>query len=463
MKKEDLYESIAWLEDDLLLRSEMQTAGQPVYRVRKWAAAAACFCLIAVAGIGAAALRQNAGKGAGNPNHFPGQTSAVPGGAQSESEQLAGAQQEEAEAESIQAADAQLEQGTQTADVQAAQDAQAGNWTLAFNTAEGYLAVDRALAKGNLMFTEELTRAESEAVFPDQEGGTGYGTACFDQSGKLLCVSRSMETNGITYDTALYPEGGALDEECYVLPEEPVVSFCNGIEVTAYEYRINDETLLELSFEWSGADVRISARMDTAKADMAKEEINRLLAGYVLAESIDLSQITPNEIPELKDEKLTYAQALEDPDFGAYMLREIPAGFSEETFGRYKDQNSDYLRGLWYQGMREISWKVSRLDASARSRMTAAADTVNYDLALYPIPRAESVPDELREIVDNPVFAIEELTLEIVQKRAYKVNDSGDVDGYRMDFSVCYGDVVVEVYVKGLEPEAVYEMLKSVW
>lgn len=453
MRKEDLYESIAWLDDDLLLRSEMQKNKQTISHFGKWAAAAACFCVIAAAGIGVSAFRQGAGQGAGNPNpdDFPGQTSVAPGGTQPETVQIVDVESEEIESGNVQAADTQQPQENQT-----------GNWTLVFNTAESYLESDGALAKGNLMFTEGLTRAESEAAFPKQEGGTDYGTACFDKSGKLLCVSLNTEKNGITYRTALYPEGGSLSEQCYVFQEEPVISCCNGIEVTAYECLINDEMLLELSFEWSGATVCISTCMDAAKTDMAKEELNCLLAGYVLAESFDLSQITPDEIPELKDEELTYAQALIDPDFGAYMLQEIPAGFSEGTFNRYKDQNSDYLRGWWYQGMREVSWKVSKLDASARSRMTSVADTVNYDLALYPIPRADSVPDELREIVDNPVFAIEELTLETVQKRAYKVDDSGDVDGYRMNFSVCYGDIVVEVHAKGLEPEQVYKMLKDI-
>lgn len=446
MRKEDLYESIAWLDDDLLLRSEMQKNKQPIYRFSKWAAAAACVCVIAAAGIGISAFRQSAGQGAGNPNpdNFSGQTSVVPGGTQPQSEQIV-----DVEVES------EVEAGS-------AQAAETGSWTLVFNTAESYFESDGALAKGNLMFTEGLTQTESEAAFPKQEGGTDYGTACFDKSGKLLCVSLNTEKDGITYRTALYPEGGRLSEQCYVFQEEPVISCCNGIEVTAYEYLINDEMLLELFFDWSGTTVRISACMDAAKADMAKEELNRLLAGYVLAESFDLSQITPDEIPELKDEELTYAQALKDPDFGAYMLQEIPAGFSEGRFNRYKDQNSDYLMGWWNQGMREVSWKVSKLDVSARSRMTSVADTVNYDLALYPIPRADSVPDELREIVDNPVFAIEELTLETVQKRAYKVDDSGDVDGYRMNFSVCYGDIVVEVHAKGLEPEQVYKMLKDI-
>lgn len=118
------------------------------------------------------------------------------------------------------------------------------------------------------------------------------------------------------------------------------------------------------------------------------------------------------------------------------MVQELPEGFTEESIRRYKDQNNDYLSGLWTRG--------------------------NYNLALYPIPRAESVPEELREIVDNPIFDATELTLEAVYMRAYKVEDAGDIDGWRMVFSVKYGDVIVEIRTKGVEPEWVYEQLQMI-
>ena len=86
-------------------------------------------------------------------------------------------------------------------------------------------------------------------------------------------------------------------------------------------------------------------------------------------------------------------------------------------------------------------------------------DKKNYDLSRYPIPRADSVPDELREIVNDPIFEAEELTLEAVYCRAYKVSDAGDTDGWRMRFSVRFGDVIVSVSAKGVEPEWIYQQL----
>ena len=51
--------------------------------------------------------------------------------------------------------------------------------------------------------------------------------------------------------------------------------------------------------------------------------------------------------------------------------------------------------------------------------------------------------------------------LETVQSRAYTVDDAGDEPGYRMGFSVLYGDVVVEVRAKGAQPKDIFSMLKE--
>ena len=92
-------------------------------------------------------------------------------------------------------------------------------------------------------------------------------------------------------------------------------------------------------------------------------------------------------------------------------------------------------------------------------RLTGVDETQNYDLSLYPIPRADSVPDELRVIVNDPIFPAEELTLDAVYARAYKSGESGDSSGWRMTFTVKYDDILVRVSSKGVEPEWVYEQL----
>ncbi len=157
---------------------------------------------------------------------------------------------------------------------------------------------------------------------------------------------------------------------------------------------------------------------------------------------------------------LTLAQAQALAPHGAY-LPDSPAGFQLES-ATY-DQGADCLTLLWTKPgvYDELRWSVSPYDASLAPRLTAVADLEQYDLSLYPIPRADSVPEELREVVDHPIFQKEELCQEAVQRRAYTVEDAGDSQGPRMSFGVRYGDMVVELSAKGVDPGWVYAQLAS--
>ncbi len=140
---------------------------------------------------------------------------------------------------------------------------------------------------------------------------------------------------------------------------------------------------------------------------------------------------------------------------GQYLPPAPPEGYTLES--AYLTDSGYYVR--WNKGMEELSWRIRPYTEADIAYITAVADTKNYDLTLYPIPRAESVPPELFQIVNNPIFRAEELTLEAVNARAYMVKDAGDCDGYRMDFSVLYNNQVISVTSKGVAPEWLYEQL----
>ena len=162
------------------------------------------------------------------------------------------------------------------------------------------------------------------------------------------------------------------------------------------------------------------------------------------------------------DKAMTLEEAQRSEPFGGYLPARVLAGFTADTIQRYQDENDNYLYGLWTKGegsFDEISWRVSFYDETMTNRITSVDDTKNYDLSLYPFPLADSVPEELFEIVDHPIFPIDELTLEAVSRRAYSVNERGDTNGTRMSFGGCYGDVVVEVTTKGVPVDWVYEQL----
>lgn len=165
----------------------------------------------------------------------------------------------------------------------------------------------------------------------------------------------------------------------------------------------------------------------------------------------------------LKDnrETLTLQEGLKTETLGAYLLAEAPRGFRLEAVKLSRKPEGDILFADWTKSYDYINWKVSLYNETDAGRVTTAADTRNYDMSLYPIPLCESVPEELRQIVEHPIFSIDELTQDVVNRRAYYINDSGDTPGARMHFGVLYGEVLVEVTTKGVSPEWLYERLSG--
>ncbi len=140
---------------------------------------------------------------------------------------------------------------------------------------------------------------------------------------------------------------------------------------------------------------------------------------------------------------------------GEFLPKEAPEGFSFESASF-----SDYgYSVLWSRGLEDLNWKIRDYNENDARCITDIEDTENYDLSLYPIPRAESVPEELMEIVNDPIFRAEDLTQEVVYSRAYKVDAIGDTDGYRMMFSVLYKNKVISIVSKGVSPEWLYNQL----
>jgi len=335
--------------------------------------------------------------------------------------------------------------------------------TLIFNEASSFLSASRRYIPG--YFTEELDDKELSAIKPDRQipGMSCSAVAGYDGEGTLIEIFMNIDAP-LLDDTARVIFTKESPNDCYELSGEPAVSSYGGMDFTVYQWTPDGNNYtLEAHAEIEGWSMQIiytatAETLEKAKLDFAT--IILCMSDYADGKP-DFSVIVAESIPEYYDKLLSLSEAYNDSDFGAFMIQELPEGFSEESIRRYKDQNNDYLSGLWTNNLANLSWKISAYDEDKASRLTSVEQKENYNLALYPIPRAESVPKELREIVDNPIFDANELTLEAVYMRAYKIEDAGDIDGWRMAFSVRYGDVVVEIRTKGVEPEWVYEQLKS--
>ena len=107
------------------------------------------------------------------------------------------------------------------------------------------------------------------------------------------------------------------------------------------------------------------------------------------------------------------------------------------------NQRQNMLGVTYIRGMGYLTVRVSCMTDADAARLADVDVPSAYDLAFYPVPRAESVPEELRELIDNPIFTAETLTREAVSARSYMLDDAGDTGGYRMRFSVAYDDILV--------------------
>ena len=301
-------------------------------------------------------------------------------------------------------------------------------------------------------FTEPLTEQELEAVSPllRYYWMTYSGFAGFNGEGKLVAVHLSVPTT--VADTAVAVTIGSTAKD-YVLADEPTVTMCNGVAFTLYEQAVSEDRIyLEAETVIGGCDFLFKTTATAQNLAAVKTDFELVLTCFTAYDEGKpaLGAVTAEAIPEWYDRKLTLEEAQKDVNFGAYIPTQLPSGYAVENVRRYKDYRSDHLSVLWCKGLNDVRWLVRRYTEADAARVTSVADKKNYDMSLYPVPLGDSVPDELWEIVQDPIFDADELTLAAVQARM--CNGS-------MMFSVKYGDIVVEVNAQGVTPSWLYQQL----
>ncbi len=318
-------------------------------------------------------------------------------------------------------------------------------------------------------FWQDLTAEELHAVFPDlRDRRTITATANFqsDDNGAALfnIDAHALSASGLRTYIQVAPDKVEVD---YRLEGKTEVSDVLGTAVTAgyFETEPNSKGLRNViyfaTFKLSDVAYYVELSGTEVEKEALQNEISELIFLLIKGGVANLDVFHP-VVPELRDDRLSLDEARADADFGAYLPVTLPNGFVFEDALRYINQEQDVLFVSWTKGMGYINWRVSLMEDNDKTRITSVADKKHYDLSLYPIPRADSVPDALREIVDNPIFLSEELTLEVVQTRAYEISDAGDEPGHRMRFSVLYGDILVEISAKGVSPDAMVNILQQI-
>ena len=185
-------------------------------------------------------------------------------------------------------------------------------------------------------FEEELRGHKLLAVLPKNEEGFGIsGKAGFDGEGSLLMVmltvsaGRSRQTVAVTMSDVGY----ALS--CYAAwspfgEAVTVTSQYNGVEYTLYRCSYDEGATTALEANMSVGECRFVFSLETATEELeqAKEAFEQVLVAFSKYTDgmPDLSEVTPEEIPESMDEKISLSEAQAVPVFGEYFLNDVPEG-----------------------------------------------------------------------------------------------------------------------------------------
>lgn len=169
--------------------------------------------------------------------------------------------------------------------------------------------------------------------------------------------------------------------------------------------------------------------------------------------------------PQREDTVLSYSQARESRPFGPYLPAELPDGFWEEEIHLYRAREETTLFAVWTKGegsFDELDWRVREYRDADAGRVVAVEDRPRYDLGLYTLPLADSVPEELYQTVDQPIFRWEELTQEAVERRVMSLPGDGKGTTTRINLGVLYDGILVEVTAKGVTPQWLYRQLAGI-
>ena len=83
-----------------------------------------------------------------------------------------------------------------------------------------------------------------------------------------------------------------------------------------------------------------------------------------------------------------------------------------------------------------------------------------FDLRLYEIPYADSIPEAYFYTTNNPIFRAEEVTQQILEARLLPSDEPGDEKQYHGNVGILYQDgFVVEYGSINVSPEELYQII----
>ena len=308
-------------------------------------------------------------------------------------------------------------------------------------------------------------------------GYTLTGRALYDSGGNLLWVNLwgEQEETGSAFTLTLRP--GELPFACGLYPDVETTEVF-GVPVTGWSREEDGAWVCCSEFMAGEVGVRFENRSAPFGSEYGEEGrdvaeggaqmFNALLVRQALATDggFALDRLMEAEkVPAWREAEFSsLEEARQESAFAPWLPEEDFSGYGE-FYGRmtWQEGNEHTLYLRWSWGYDDVSIMVHLPEGDTVWGNVVDADAPEtYDLRLYPVPRADSVPEEYRETVGNPVFRAEEMSREVVEARAYAPNELGDTNSLRIHFSVLHPDgTLVDYDCEGLSVDQVWGLVRD--
>ena len=309
-------------------------------------------------------------------------------------------------------------------------------------------------------------------------GWTDYdlrGGAIYDGAGQLwLLTVTGRHPDGPEFRLELCP--GSLPPTCVVTPAQSTVRV-NGVSVSAWygswdrdgdgktEHVCRSEFMAgDVGVRYENVDAPFTARYGSTDGELGgAQKLNAMAVGRIIGRGIELKGVmTAENVPAWREESFSSLnQARQEEEFAPYLPAENIPGYGE-FYGRLSWQEGSYhdLFVRWSRGYDDVEVAACRCPEKRYSTVDAAA-TEQYDVRRYDIPWSESVPEEYRDTVYDPVFRAEDMSFSVVQARTLYRNDTGEGRKASIRLGVLHPDgTLVRYTCKGLTAEQVWAMVE---
>ena len=309
-------------------------------------------------------------------------------------------------------------------------------------------------------------------------GWTDYalrGEVIYDGAGQLwLLTVTGQHPDGPEFTLELCP--GELPPACVVTPAQETEQV-NGASVSAWysswdrdgdrktEHVCRSEFMAgDVGVRYENVDAPFTARYGSTDGELGgAQKLNAMAVGRIIGRGIELKGVmTAENVPAWREESFSSLnQARQEEEFAPYLPAENIPGYGE-FYGRLSWQEGGYndLFVRWSRGYDDVEVAVCRCSQPQYALADVNAPE-QYDVRLYDIPWSESVPEEYRDTVYDPVFRAEDMSFSVVQARTLYRNDTGEGRKASIRLGVLHPDgTVVRYTCKGLTAEQVWAMVE---